>query len=136
MSCFHPDIPGIELADSYATVTTDPEEFTNQRVLVIGKGNSAFETADNLLENASLIHLASPESVRMAWQSHFVGNLRAVNNNLLDTYQLKSQNALVDADILSIRKEGDKYAVPLFACKRRRGGIDLRSGDFLRRFCI
>jgi len=28
----------------------------------------------------------------MAWETYHVGNLRAVNNVFLDTYQLKSQN--------------------------------------------
>jgi cation diffusion facilitator CzcD-associated flavoprotein CzcO len=40
-----PSIPGIELAEVYTTVSVDPSDFTGQRVLVIGKGNSAFETA-------------------------------------------------------------------------------------------
>lgn len=106
-----PDIPGIELADNYTTVSTDPDEFTNQRVLVIGKGNSAFETADNLVETTAVIHVAGPHAVRFAWQTHFVGHLRAVNNNLLDTYQLKSQNALLDGEVENIRKDDDGYHV-------------------------
>ncbi len=36
----------------------DPEEFTDRRVLIIGKGNSALETADNLVETAAVIHVA------------------------------------------------------------------------------
>ncbi len=106
-----PDIPGIELAESYDTVSVDPEDFEDQRVLIVGKGNSAFETGDNLVGAASLIHLASPSTVRMAWQTRYVGNLRAVNNNILDTYQLKSQNALVDAEIKRIEKNGERYQV-------------------------
>src|SRR5690606_20524337 len=90
-----PDIPGIETAELYGDVSVDPKDFVNQRVLVIGKGNSAFETADNLIETAAVIHVAGPGPVHMAWRSHYVGHLRAVNNNLLDTYQLKSQNALL-----------------------------------------
>ena len=38
----------------------------------------------------------------MAWQTHYVGHLRAVNNNFLDTYQLKSQNAILDGIVLEI----------------------------------
>ena len=94
-----PDIPGAELCDTYASHSTDPADYTNQRVLIVGKGNSAFETANNLTETAAVIHMCSPESVTMAWQTHYVGNLRAVNNNFLDTYQLKSQNAVIDAEI-------------------------------------
>ena len=108
-----PDIPGIETAEDYSVVSVDPEDFTDRRVLIIGKGNSALETADNLVETAAVIHVAGPHSVRMAWNSHYVGHLRAVNNNFLDTYQLKSQNALLDGQVLSIEKgpDGDGYRV-------------------------
>ncbi|WP_089100224.1 NAD(P)-binding domain-containing protein [Streptomyces hyaluromycini] len=102
-----PDIPGIETAEDYSVVSVDPEDFTDRRVLIIGKGNSALETADNLVETAAVIHVAGPHSVRMAWNSHYVGHLRAVNNNFLDTYQLKSQNALLDGNVLSIEKGPD-----------------------------
>jgi Pyridine nucleotide-disulphide oxidoreductase len=86
----------------------DPADFTDQRVLILGKGNSAFETADNLMEKAAVIHVAGPSSIRLAWQSHYVGHLRAVNNNFLDTYQLKSQNAILDGRVIDItpRPEG------------------------------
>ncbi|MGC0416689.1 NAD(P)-binding domain-containing protein [Embleya sp. AB8] len=102
-----PDVPGIETAEDYSVVSVDPEDFTDQRVLILGKGNSAFETADNLVETAAVIHVAGPHSIRMAWNTHFVGHLRAVNNNFLDTYQLKSQNALLDGHVLSVAKDGD-----------------------------
>jgi thioredoxin reductase len=102
-----PPIEGAELAESYAEVSVDAAEFTGKRVLVIGRGNSAFETADHLVENAAVIHVAGPGSLKMAWQTHFVGHLRAVNNNFLDTYQLKSQNALLDGDIEYIKKAED-----------------------------
>ncbi|WP_345432517.1 NAD(P)-binding domain-containing protein [Actinoallomurus vinaceus] len=106
-----PPIPGIETADLYTTVSVDPAEFTDQRVLIIGKGNSAFETAENLIEKAAVIHVAGPSSVRLAWKTHFVGHLRAVNNNFLDTYQLKSQNAILDGNIKKIEKRDDGYLV-------------------------
>jgi thioredoxin reductase len=107
-----PPIPGAELADVYTDVSVTPQEFRNKRVLIIGKGNSAFETAENLVEEAAIIHLASPHSVTMAWKSHLVGHLRAVNNNVLDTYQLKSQNALLDCCIDRIeRRANGEYKV-------------------------
>ncbi|MCW7536897.1 NAD(P)-binding domain-containing protein [Aquabacterium sp. A7-Y] len=99
-----PPIDGIELAEHYVRASVAADDYRGQRVLVIGKGNSAFETADNLVETASMIHVASPNPLKMAWSTHYVGHLRAVNNNLLDTYQLKSQNAIIDATIESIRR--------------------------------
>ena len=107
-----PDIPGFELTENYVDVSIDPNDFINQKVLVIGKGNSAFETADNLIQTASVIHVLSPSPLTLAWKSHYVGHLRAVNNNFLDTYQLKSQNAVLDASIEKIeRRQDGKYVV-------------------------
>lgn len=106
-----PPIPGIELAENYTTVSVTPAEFTNQKVLIIGKGNSGFETADNLMETAAVIHVAGPDSVTLAWRTHYVGHVRAVNNNLLDAYQLKSQHAILDAYIDKIARQDGKFLV-------------------------
>lgn len=106
-----PNIPGIEACETYATHSIDPADYKDKRVLVLGKGNSGFETANNLIETAAVIHMVSPESLRMAWESHFVGHLRAVNNEFLDTYQLKSQNAIIDGDVDWIKKENGQYRV-------------------------
>lgn len=99
-----PEVPGIELAEGYETMSLDREQFENRSVLILGKGNSAFETADHLIPSASVIHVLSPTPLRLAWDSRFVGHLRAVNNNLLDTYHLKSQNAVIDANLHSISR--------------------------------
>ncbi len=106
-----PSIPGIELAENYTDASINPEDFINQKVLIIGKGNSGFETADNLVDTTALIHIASPNPISMAWKTKYVGHLRAVNNNFLDTYQLKSQNAVLDASINTIKRQNDKFVV-------------------------
>ena len=106
-----PAIPDVDLTENYTTVSVDPEDFANQRVLVIGKGNSGFETADNLIGTTALIHIASPDPLKLAWQSHYVGHLRAVNNNFIDTYQLKSQNGLLDATIEKIERQNGHLVV-------------------------
>lgn len=67
---------GSNLVEGYESISTDPEEYKNQAVLILGKGNSAFETAQNILGRASRIHLYSPSPVRLAWQTHYVGDLR------------------------------------------------------------
>jgi thioredoxin reductase len=113
-----PPIPGIELTDRYTDVSVNPEDFTDQRVLIIGKGNSAFETADNLVEHAAVIHVLGPHSVKFAWRTHFIGHLRAVNNNFLDTYQLKTQNMVLDATILRIERAGQEFLVTLSYARR------------------
>ncbi len=99
-----PDIPGIELAQGYEAMSVDPADFHNENVLILGKGNSAFETADNLIPTAAVIHMLSPHPVTLAWDSRFVGHVRAVNNNFLDTYHLKSQNGIIDGNVHEIVK--------------------------------
>lgn len=102
-----PEIQGWDLVDKYADFDTDGAQFDDKRVLVVGKGNSAFETADALIEHAQAIHVMSPNPLKLAWNTHFVGHLRAVNNNFLDTYQLKSQNAVIDAAIKRVERNPD-----------------------------
>ncbi|TRY91435.1 hypothetical protein DNTS_018802 [Danionella cerebrum] len=67
---------GSDLVEGYESIPTDPEVFRDQSVLILGKGNSAFETAQSILGRASRIHLYSPSPVRLAWQTHYVGDLR------------------------------------------------------------
>jgi thioredoxin reductase len=119
-----PPIPGIDTAEQYWDVSVDPEDFTDQRVFIIGKGNSAFETADNLTEHAAVIHVAGPSDIKFAWRTHFIGHLRAVNNNFLDTYQLKTQNMVLDGDILNIERRADDYLIT-FAYARRDKVVQL-----------
>jgi len=110
---YTPDIPGIEHAENYWDFSIDPADYADQRVLVIGKGNSAFETANHLTHVTRVTHLCSPNSIRMAWKSHFFGHLRAVNNDFLDTYILKGQNSVLDATIDRIEKVDGEYVVDI-----------------------
>lgn len=108
-----PDIPGIELCENYTDVNIDPQTFVNQRVLILGKGNSAFEMAELLTETTAMIHVCSPNPIKMAWATHHVGHLRAVNNNFLDTYQLKTQNAVLDAQVQRIERRDGRLVASL-----------------------
>ena len=58
-------------------------------------GNSGYETATNLVGAAAYIHLGSRHRMKQAHQTHYVGDLRAINNQLVDTYQLKSLDAFM-----------------------------------------
>ncbi|XP_059900380.1 FAD-dependent oxidoreductase domain-containing protein 2 [Gadus macrocephalus] len=118
------EFPGRDLTEGYEAVSVDPEDFVDQAVLILGKGNSAFETAQSILGRASRVHLYSPSPVRLAWQTHYVGDLRAVNNELLDTYQLKSLDGLVEGgleDIAIVRRHDDQGPHPSTPPPRRRG---------------
>ncbi len=103
-----PDIPGIELAVGYEDMPLDGERFQGQRVLVIGKGNSAFETANQLLGHAAMVHLASPSPVRLSWNTKHPGDVRAQHAGaFLDSYQLKTLHSVLDCVIERIWREGD-----------------------------
>jgi thioredoxin reductase len=106
-----PPIPGIEQVEAYETVNMDAESFRNQRVLILGKGNSGFEIADNLLETAALIHLASPDPIKFAWNTRHPGNLRGDYVRILDAYQLKLLHGMLDCTISQIQREHGKYVV-------------------------
>ncbi|XP_023415718.2 FAD-dependent oxidoreductase domain-containing protein 2 [Loxodonta africana] len=93
------DFPGSEYVEGYESVSTDPEDFEGQNVLILGRGNSAFETAENILGVTNFIHMLSRSRVRLSWATHYVGDLRAINNGLLDTYQLKSLDGLLESDL-------------------------------------
>jgi thioredoxin reductase len=105
-------IKGIEMTDGYEDQTSNFEnrDYRDKRVLIIGKGNSAFETADFLASQAAVIHLVSRHHIKHAWDTHFVGHLRSVNNNVLDMYQLKAQVGILNAEVESIeRVEGGRF---------------------------
>ncbi len=111
-----PDIPGIGLAEPYTEMPTDPEDFAGQRVLILGKGNSAFETANHLIGATSLTHVASPHPLKFAWRTHHVGHVRSINSIFFDSYLLKAQNALIDGHITKIeRKDGSLVATVAYA---------------------
>ncbi|XP_042548979.1 FAD-dependent oxidoreductase domain-containing protein 2 [Dipodomys spectabilis] len=96
------DFPGSELVEGYESVSTDPEDFVGQNVLILGHGNSAFETAENILGVTNFVHMLSRSRVRLSWATHYVGDVRAINNGLLDTYQLKSLDGLLESDLTDL----------------------------------
>lgn len=108
----------------YSDLSLDLEEFEGKSVLILGRGNSGFETAQYIMGRTNYIHMLGRQRIRLAWSTHYVGDLRAVNNGLLDTYQLKSLDGLIEGDIsdlpierskidgrfyLDIEKLGDEY---------------------------
>jgi len=103
-----PDIEGIELAEGYEVHDIAPERFENKRVAVMGSGNSAFEIANHLAGHAASIYiLTGGKLIKHAWQTHFVGHLRAINNTILDMFQLKSMHATIALEVKKIAKRAD-----------------------------
>ncbi|GAA2076948.1 NAD(P)-binding domain-containing protein [Actinomadura alba] len=110
---FIPAIKGIEHAVGYETMPVDPERYAGQRVLIIGKGNSAFETASAILGHASMVHLASRRPLRLAWNTKHPGDVRGHYGALLDSYQFKTLHSVLDCTIEEIRPVGDRFEVSI-----------------------
>ncbi|WP_283134763.1 NAD(P)-binding domain-containing protein [Rhizohabitans arisaemae] len=108
-----PPIDGIEHALGYEDAPVDPSWYDGRRVLIIGKGNSAFETADSLLGHAAMVHLASPNPLRLAWNTKHPGHVRGMYGMLLDSYQFKTLDSVLDCTVDSIRRQGDRYIVDI-----------------------
>jgi thioredoxin reductase len=89
------DIEGIENAVGYEDHDLDPTAYAGAKVAIIGRGNSAFEVANHLAGHAAIIHLMVGRPVRHAWHTHFPGDLRSINNTILDMYQLKALHATI-----------------------------------------
>lgn len=108
-----PDIPGIELAEGYETLDIDPTRFENKSVLIIGRGNSAFETANHLASHAGVIHIAiGNRPLQMAWGTHSVRHLRAVNNTIVEMFHVKALHGALGLNVRSIRAaEGGGFDV-------------------------
>ncbi|WP_214410479.1 NAD(P)-binding domain-containing protein [Sphaerisporangium fuscum] len=104
-----PDIPGIELATGYEELSTNGEDYTGKRVLVIGKGNAAFETAQAMLPHASVIHLASPSPVRLAWTTKHPGHVRGQYGAFLDSYWFKTLHGVLECEVDRIWREGEVF---------------------------
>ncbi|MBL4689186.1 MAG: NAD(P)-binding domain-containing protein [Nannocystaceae bacterium] len=118
----NPDIPGVELCEPYDRFSVDPDDYIDQRVFIVGKGNSAFETADALISTTRKMWVCGETNLKLAWASHYVGHLRAVNNNFLDTYQLKAQNNILDGNLRAVRKDdasGDLIADVWFESRQQ-----------------
>ena len=97
-----PEWDGSENFEGYEDLDTDLEGYRNKSVLIVGGGNSAFETADAVSGVASFVHVFA-RSLRFAYQTHYVGDLRATNHEMLDRYLLKSQDAILSVLIYKSR---------------------------------
>jgi thioredoxin reductase len=104
-----PPVPGIEHAVGYEDVSVDPAAFAGQRVLIVGKGNSAFETAAAIFSHAAMVHLASRQPLRLAWNTKHPGDVRGQYGAILDSYQFKTLHSVLDCTIDEIRPAGDRF---------------------------
>ncbi|XP_064406922.1 FAD-dependent oxidoreductase domain-containing protein 2-like [Halichondria panicea] len=93
------DINGIEHTVGYEDMSLDLDDYENKVVLIIGRGNAGFETADYIVGQTAYIHMMGRSRVKLAYQTHYVGDLRAVNAEQVDTYQLKSLDGQFEGNL-------------------------------------
>ena len=54
-----------------------------------------------MLHRVEYVHVAGPKrgQVRLAWETHYVGDVRAIHSRVLDSYMLKSLDAVMEFDV-------------------------------------
>ena len=69
----------------------NPHEFSNKRVLILGNGNAAFETADAVRNEAAEISVFGRQSEpQLAGRTHYVGHVRVHRTHSMESVNLKS----------------------------------------------
>ena len=79
------DLHGVELAETYDSVSTTASEFANLTVMVFGAGNAAFETVSHLHQYAAKVEVKPRSHIRFAWDTHYPGDVRANSMELLES---------------------------------------------------
>lgn len=91
-------VDGVEHVRGYESLPAAGKNFEGQSVIILGLGNAALETAQALQPYTSDLHVlgrrrelpGGGRGVRIAHQTHYVGDIRAGRTTVLDTYLLKS----------------------------------------------
>ena len=81
---------------------TDPAAYRNKSVLILGGGNAAYESATAIHRHAAGVDMAARSRVRLAWETHYPGDVRTTNNEVLESYMLKSLDAVSE----TLREDG------------------------------
>ncbi|EDV20876.1 uncharacterized protein TRIADDRAFT_31100 [Trichoplax adhaerens] len=101
-----PNIPssitGLHHAMGYETMSTNTSEYVGQNILILGQGNSAFETAESLSSVSNILHLYGRNRIRLATSTHYIGDIRAKNTKVIDSYQLKTLDGLLEGDMKNV----------------------------------
>lgn len=102
------DIDGIECAAGYEDHDIDPAVYQNKTVLIIGRGNSAFEVANHLAGHAAIIHVAiGNRPIQLAWETHYAGHLRSINNTMLEMFHVKALHGALGLCVRKLRRTDD-----------------------------
>jgi thioredoxin reductase len=122
---FKPEINGIEHALDYYDAPIDEDFYKKKKIIILGKGNSAFEFAKGLFNSADTIYLTSPSPLREATETHYVGSVRAINNLSYEAYQLKSKNFVINSGVRKIEvNKNDPTKFSVFFTYEKSGNVE------------
>jgi Pyridine nucleotide-disulphide oxidoreductase len=102
---------------NYWTHSTDINIYRNKSVLILGRGNAAFEIANHVLGVTHLVHLVGRDTgrIKLALETHYPGDVRRIHSNLLETYLLKSMDGLAEMNmkklVITFNNATKKYFV-------------------------
>ena len=119
-----------EFPNKFFTDKKNLSEFVNKHVAIVGGGNSSYELANILNEVSSNVTVVCKDANKFAIKTHYAGDLRGVYTGFLDTFFLKSLNAVDDGTIL-ISKENIRTIDPL--SKYRYAIIERKNDKYLMR---
>lgn len=109
---WRPATPGLELVPHYDDLRgRDAESFQGKRVFIVGKRNSAFEIADELLPWAAQIVLGSPHHVRPSIVTGVPTPPRARYLEVFEDHCFGGGSFVVDCAIERIERNGDGWRV-------------------------
>lgn len=90
--------------ETYGNHSTNREDYESQRVLIIGRGNAAFEVAQNIMHATQYVHMVARRGrIKLAWETHYPGGVRTIHNSILETYMLKSMDLLWEEDFSKVK---------------------------------
>jgi thioredoxin reductase len=125
-----PPVPGIEAAERHDETEVDPAEFAGRRVLVVGKGETAFATAAALGERAAMVHVVGPRSVpfaRIAELTDATGRRWAGNEIFNEPRRHGVQHAVLDATVRRIERLGAADFMVTLSHVRQAGAERMRT---------
>lgn len=81
--------PPVDRGYTYANMPLDPDVYRDKRVMIIGSGNAALETADFLAPYTDVTEIWGRDV--NAWKTHYPGHARSRNFTSIDSYFLKAR---------------------------------------------
>ena len=110
---------------NYENAPEDLNFYRNQSVLIIGGGNAAYEVANAVAGVAARVTVWSRRAPRLAYQTHYPGDVRGRNTQLFDQYQLKTLDQL----LLPLSSKSSISLMKVLPCKPPETDKDRVSGN-------